>query len=82
MIGYMGFILRVDLSNGTVEKEVLTENVACKYLGGSGLGAKYLCDLTDGNTDPLGPENALIFMTGPLTGTTEKLIAAGNGGHG
>jgi len=69
MIGYMGFILKVDLSSGTIDKEVLTEDIARKYIGGSGLGAKYLCDLTDGNTDPLGPENALIFMTGPLTGT-------------
>ncbi len=39
------------------------------FLGGSGLATKYLFDEVPKGADPLGPDNALIFMTGPLTGT-------------
>jgi aldehyde:ferredoxin oxidoreductase len=39
------------------------------FLGGGGLATKYLYDEVKKGTDPLGPENELIFMTGPLTGT-------------
>ena len=38
------------------------------YLGGRGYGAKILFDNTDAQTDPLGPENLLIFANGPMTG--------------
>jgi len=67
--GYTGKILRVDLSSGSMKDEVIPEETLRKYLGGSGLGAKILYDETDSNTDPLGPDNLLIFMTGPLVGT-------------
>ena len=40
-----------------------------KYLGGRGYGAKLLWEETDENTDPLGPDNVLIFSIGTLTGT-------------
>ncbi|MCK4471568.1 MAG: aldehyde ferredoxin oxidoreductase family protein, partial [Anaerolineae bacterium] len=39
------------------------------FVGGSGLAARYVYDMVDGDTDPLGPENPLVFMTGPLVGT-------------
>ena len=67
--GYMGKILRINLSNKEIKKEDLKKEDLKKYIGGSGLGAKYLHELTGGDTDPLGEDNALIFMTGPLTGT-------------
>ena len=67
--GYMGRILRVDLSSGKVAAEELTDEVAREFIGGSGLGTKILYDETTPDTDPLGPENRLIFATGPLTGT-------------
>ena len=38
-------------------------------IGGYGIGSKILYDETGPETDPLGPENRLIFATGPLTGT-------------
>lgn len=66
--GYMQRILRVDLSTGKVVEEPLDENLARAYIGGSGLAARFLYDETDASTDPLGPDNPLIFMTGPLTG--------------
>lgn len=69
MKGYTGKILRVDLSKGRVETEALDESLAKKFIGGSGLGAKILHDETGPETDPLGPENRLIFMTGPFAAT-------------
>ncbi len=69
MNGYMGKILRVDLSAGKLWDEPLDEEYARAFVGGSGLAARYLYDMVDGDTDPLGPGNPLIFMTGPLVGT-------------
>ncbi len=68
--GYMGKLLRVDLSEGRIWEEPLNETYARLFVGGSGLGARYLADLAGPDTDPLGPDNPLIFMTGPLVGTT------------
>jgi len=67
--GYMGKMLRINLNTRQIEIEELTEDIARKYIGGSGLGARILFKETSVDTDPLGPENILIFMTGPLTGT-------------
>ena len=67
--GYMGEIVKINLSNKKVEKIILKKEVLKKFIGGSGLGAKFLFELTGPGTDPLGEENVLIFMTGPLTGT-------------
>jgi len=69
MFGWMGTILRVNLTDGTIKKEPLNKNDACPYLGGRGLGTKIMMDEVDPQVDPLSPENKLIFMTGPLTGT-------------
>ncbi len=69
MFGYMGKILRVDLSHAKVSEESLREDDCKMFLGGSGLATKYLFDEVPKGADPLGPDNALIFMTGPLTGT-------------
>lgn len=69
MYGFMGRILRVNLSNSKITEEFPDENTLKMFLGGSGLATKYLFDEVKKGTDPLGPENKLIFMTGPLTGT-------------
>ena len=72
MNGYMGKILRVDLSAGTLEDEPLNTTYAQDFVGGSGLAARYFYDWIVENAhapDPLGPDNPLIFMTGPLVGT-------------
>jgi aldehyde:ferredoxin oxidoreductase len=71
--GYTGRILHVDLSTRKQGVEELPEGEARAYLGGSGLAAKRLWDMTGKETDPLGTENVLIFMTGPLTGTRVPL---------
>ena len=69
MFGYMGKILRVDLTNGKITEEFPDEQTLKMFLGGAGLATKYLIDELKPGIDPLGPENKLIFMTGPLTGT-------------
>jgi len=69
MNGYMGKILRVDLSAGKTWDETLDEGYARDFVGGSGLAARIMYDMVDGDTDPLGPDNPLVFMTGPLVGT-------------
>src|SRR5512136_2408348 len=70
MHGYLGRILRVDLSQGRLWDEALNEDYARRTIGGSGLAARYLYDVLDAETDPLGPANPLLFMTGPLVGTS------------
>ena len=65
----MGKILRVDLTNGKISEEFPDEETLKLYLGGSGIATKYMIDEIPKGIDPLGPENKLIFMTGPLTGT-------------
>ena len=69
MNGYMGKILRVDLCTGRIKDEPLNETYVRDYVGGSGLAARIIYDMTDGDTDPLGSENPLVLMTGPLVGT-------------
>jgi len=69
MNGFMGKILEINLSTSQIKTTRLNEKTARKYLGGSGLGAKILYDETGPETNPLGPENILIFSTGPVTGT-------------
>ena len=69
MFGYMGKILRVDLTSGNISEESTREEDRKMFLGGSGLATKYLFDEVPKGADPLGPDNELIFMTGPLTGT-------------
>ncbi|MGA2238118.1 MAG: aldehyde ferredoxin oxidoreductase family protein [Candidatus Bathyarchaeia archaeon] len=71
--GYAGKILHVDLSKRNQRVEELSEGEARAYIGGSGLAAKRLWEMTGNETDPLGPENVLIFMTGPFTGTKVPL---------
>ncbi|RLM53849.1 aldehyde ferredoxin oxidoreductase [Halobellus sp. Atlit-31R] len=61
-------LLRVDLSAGTVRREALPERWLSEYVGGKGLGARYLYEHLAPGTDPLGPENYLLFMHGPLSG--------------
>lgn len=97
MNGYTGTILRVNLENKTIVKEPLNRKAAEDFVGARGLGTKYFCDEVDPKVDALGPDNKLIFMTGPLTGTaaccsgryevvakaplTGTIGAANSGGH-
>ncbi|MBC8385941.1 MAG: aldehyde ferredoxin oxidoreductase family protein [Candidatus Cloacimonetes bacterium] len=69
MYGWMGKILKIDLSSGKKNILELDKDLCKKYLGGRGLGVKLYTEMCPPGIDPFSPENALIFMTGPLTGT-------------
>ncbi|MFO8059757.1 MAG: aldehyde ferredoxin oxidoreductase family protein [Bacillota bacterium] len=69
MKGYAGRILRVDLDDGTIEEEAITEHLARTYVGGRGLAARRMYRELEPDTDPLGPDNLFILATGPLAGT-------------
>jgi aldehyde:ferredoxin oxidoreductase len=66
---FVGRILQVDLTSGEVERWEAGTEICVPYIGGRGLGARLLLDLLPPETDPLSPENFLMFVTGPLTGT-------------
>jgi aldehyde:ferredoxin oxidoreductase len=67
--GYVGKILRVNLSNRSVSEEIPSPQVLKDYIGGSGLGTKILFNEVSAHVNPFDYENRLIFTTGPLTGT-------------
>jgi aldehyde:ferredoxin oxidoreductase len=62
-------LLRVNLSKETIKEEKVDEATTKKFVGGRGIGEKILFDELKPRIDPLSPENELIFMTGPATGT-------------
>ncbi|RLM57035.1 aldehyde ferredoxin oxidoreductase [Halobellus sp. Atlit-31R] len=66
--GFNDHVARVDLTSGDVQYEGIDDEDARKYIGGRGLGVKYVFDQGP-DVDPEGPENLLAFMNGPLTGT-------------
>ena len=76
-MGYMGKILRVNLSDGSIKTEPIDEEVARLYLGGKGY-ATYLIyqklkelekeGIFPADIDPFSEYNDLIFATGPATG--------------
>ena len=67
--GYMSRMLRVDLSRRVLTEEETDPERAEKYLGGVGLGSAILYDEVPGGVEPFDPENRLIFMSGPFSGT-------------
>ena len=69
MNGWVGKILRVNLTQGSSRAEELPAELKHLFLGGRGLASKLLFDEVNPQVEPLSPENKLIFMTGPLTGT-------------
>ncbi|MDP6043256.1 MAG: aldehyde ferredoxin oxidoreductase C-terminal domain-containing protein [Dehalococcoidales bacterium] len=69
MHGSTGKILRVDLTQGKTWDEALDEATLRKYLGGTGLGMKYLAEEVDPRTDWSDPKNIFYLGSGPLGGT-------------
>ncbi len=68
-MGWQNRVLRVDLGSGECVAEPLNTEWAQEYIGERGLATRYLMDCVDPQVDPLAPENALIFASGPLSGT-------------
>ena len=67
--GYIGKILRINLTDKKVAQEPLREDWARDFLGGVGYSARLWYDEVPGKIDALGPENKMVFMTGPVNGT-------------
>ena len=69
MDGWTGRCLWVNLSEKKHTVQDIERKMLDKFLGGRGLGVKVYSDEVAPNIDPLGPENKLIFVSGPLVGT-------------
>lgn len=90
-------VLKADLRSGRFEDQEVAKKDQVNYLGGRGLAAKMLYEENKTKVDPFDPENRLIFMTGPYTGTygaftafynvttksplTGAILSAHSGGH-
>lgn len=66
---YYEKIARINLSTGEIKAEKLDLAVAQKFIGGRGLGTKILYDEGVATVDPLSPDNKLVYITGPMTGS-------------
>jgi len=69
LYGYAGSILKVDLTSGIISEEKLDEATLRRYLGGTGLGAKYLYENVPPGIEWSDPQNVLVLAAGPLSGT-------------
>lgn len=67
-MSYTGKCLYIDLSKGTYEVKETEKNLVEKYIGAKGMGFALL-DRLNPSPEPLSPENPLIFINGPFTGT-------------
>lgn len=67
--GYAGKLLFVDLSALAITEETPDTAFYRDCVGGTGLGAKVMLERTQAGVDPLGADNMLAFVTGPLTAT-------------
>ena len=89
MKGYAGKLLRVNLSNGKVSKEEISDSMKRDFMGGRGFAIKLLWDEVK-RIDPLSEKNKIIFSTGPLSGqllpSSGKMVIASKspltGGYG
>lgn len=66
--GYMGKVIKIDLTTETVTEYPWTDTDRRLFLGGKVMAAKILYDNIKGPIDPFGEENMLVITTGPFTG--------------
>ena len=67
--------LRVNLASGAIREEAIPDKVAKAFVGGRGLGAKYVYDEIAPGTDPLSDRNKLFLGTGLLAGTGAQSLS-------
>lgn len=72
---YTGKILVVDLTQQTISVEPLRQEWIREYWGSWGLALRYYWDEVLPDVDPLSPENAIVIMTGPFSGTLVPLTS-------
>lgn len=66
---YTGSVLKFDLSRRKIEEERVSEEIMRKYVGGTGLGSKYLYECVPPGIEWHDPRNIIFMGTGPLGGT-------------
>jgi aldehyde:ferredoxin oxidoreductase len=67
--GYHGCYLRIDVSNGHVDRVPIAETVLRQFLGGAGLGTWLLLEEGAASVEALSPEAAIAFVFSPLVGS-------------
>jgi aldehyde:ferredoxin oxidoreductase len=76
-------ILKIDLTTGKTEEYVIPTQWEKDFLGGASLAARILYSSLTHELDPLSPDAPLLFMTGPMTGTsgptTGRFVVCGKG---
>ena len=75
MKGYHGKFLEVNLNNLKTQEIPLSEDDLKNFIGGSALAAKLIYNHIEDVIDPLGPNNPLVFSTGPFTGTSIPMVS-------
>jgi aldehyde:ferredoxin oxidoreductase len=69
MHGWIGNILRINLTTGAINKEALDAAIAQQFIGGRGFGTYIMSREVNPSIDPLAAANKIIFAAGPLSGT-------------
>lgn len=76
-------ILKIDLTTGRIEEYRILPTWEKDFLGGASLAARILYSSLTPELDPLSPEAPLLFMMGPMTGTsgptTGRFVVCGKG---
>jgi aldehyde:ferredoxin oxidoreductase len=75
MRSYTGKLLRVNLGNRESHVEDIPEQLMKDFLGGRGLATRYLYSELNPGVEPLGPDNKIMFMMGPLGATTAMAVS-------
>jgi len=70
-----GKFLRVNLSSGETAEECVPEQIAVDFIGGRGYGIRYLYQELAPGIEPLGEQNKLIMLNGPLAGNTAQAVS-------
>ena len=70
MTVYQNKFLKLDLSKREAVETPLDPDVVRDFLGGRGFGIEYLYKHLPPHTDPLSPDNILLFLPGILGGTS------------
>ncbi|MFX0084134.1 MAG: aldehyde ferredoxin oxidoreductase family protein [Candidatus Hodarchaeota archaeon] len=63
------YLLRCNLTDKTISREPIPKDIVQNFIGGRGLGVKYIFNEVPPQTAPLTQENKLVFAVGPLTGS-------------
>ena len=66
--GYMGKVLKINLTTQTVEDYPFSDRERELFIGGKMMAAKILGDHLTGQEKPFSEKNLLVITTGPMTG--------------